>query len=80
MSKRDLQVGDTVRVQYGPYRSTAEVVRIIDAGAVIRPNGVATLVGFEHLVEAPNGAPLTQDAGEDFIGRAHWGSVKILAE
>jgi hypothetical protein len=75
---KQLKVGDTVRLKFGPYRTTGEVVRIIDAGAVIQPAGVATLVGYDQTMVAPNGDALTEDRGETFIGKAHWESVEVL--
>ena len=71
----ELKINDEVRLQYGPYRTTGTVVRIIDAGAVVRPAGVASLVGNDTALATPNGIQLTLDPSEDFIGRAHWGST-----
>ena len=79
MSK-ELKVGDTVRLKYGPYQTTGEVIRIINAGAVVQPAGVATLVGYDETITAPNGTALTQDRGEDFIGRAHWEATDVIPE
>lgn len=78
MARKELKVGDTVRLKFGPYRTTGEVIRINYAGAVIQPAGVATLVGFDHTLVAPNGDALTEDRGECFIGKAHWDAVEVL--
>lgn len=49
---------------------------VIEAGAVLHYAGDVRFVGFDSKAQAPNGAWLTSDTDESFIGRAHWPSAK----
>lgn len=74
----ELKINDEVSLAYGPYRTTGRVVRITDAGAVVRPANTAVLFGYNSALVAPNGTRLTVDPCEDFIGRAHWDSAVVV--
>jgi hypothetical protein len=74
----DLQVGDVVALKYGPFSATGEVVSILRQGAVVQVDDNAQLVGFNKLMQAPNGHVLTKSKTETFIGRAHWRQIEVL--
>lgn len=75
----NLKVGDRLRLHFGPFEATGEVVEIIDAGARIDVNDDAVLVGYpEPVSTAPNGTVLTEGAKQTFLGRAHWAAAELL--
>jgi hypothetical protein len=74
-----MELNDRIEVMHGPFRATAKVVKIIDAGAVLEYEGPAELVGWENGIQhAPNGNQLTDTPLQGFVGRAHWPSVMRL--
>jgi hypothetical protein len=74
----DLEVGDRISQQFGPYLAYGTVVEVQDHGAVIAYDYNAMLVGFPDTLAAPNGTPLTTDRAHGFIGRAHWAATKRM--
>lgn len=76
----NLQVGNRLRLHFGPFEATGEVVEIVDAGARIQINDDATLVGWpgDGVIRALNGAVLTGDPKHTFLGRAHWAAAELL--
>ncbi len=74
-----LEVGNTVRLRFGPFLATGEVLAVDEIGAIVLVNDDAELVGFEQAITAPNGQALTTDLRTTFIGRAHWTTTEVIA-
>jgi alkylated DNA nucleotide flippase Atl1 len=79
MNDKDLQVGDRIECQDGPFKSIWKVVEIIDAGAVLEYDDHVEFVGYSARAQAPNGAWLTSNTTQSFIGKAHWLSAKVVS-
>lgn len=75
----ELREGDSIIQQHGPFKSTWIVTKILDAGAVLAYNGDVRFTGYDHTINAPDGTPLTTYTTESFLGRAHWGGAKVVA-
>lgn len=78
MADNDLQVGDTVRLQFGPFAATGDVVGVDEHGARVLVKDNAQLVGYHYRQRAPDSTPLTEGPNETFIGRAHWASTEKI--
>lgn len=72
----DLVVGERVVLQHGPFRSTWRVVEIKTAGAVLEITEEPEFVGYAKTLTAHNGDVLTTDPRQEWLGRAHFSSVK----
>jgi hypothetical protein len=74
----DLQVGDTIYCRFGPYTTTAEVVEVKDAGAVLKYADTAKFEpNLTHDTVSPDGKKVLAPAPYGFLGRAHWPSVMV---
>jgi hypothetical protein len=72
----ELAVGDRIELRHGPFLSSWEVVEIIDPGARLAYCGDVRFAGHRAKDVAPNGAELTADPSQAFLGRAHWPAAK----
>lgn len=76
----ELNKGDVIAQQTGPFRSMWRVVDIIDAGAVLKyVPGTVNFTGFAETSLAPNGSVLTTNPDHGFLGRAHWPAAEVLS-
>lgn len=77
-TKAELVVGDHVELHHGPFESRWRVERIIEAGAVLVWTGYVGFAGYDAPMTAPNGKALTTSPTQEFLGRAHWQSTKVV--
>jgi hypothetical protein len=75
----ELNKGDVIAQQHGPFRSMWKVADITEAGAVLDYiPGSVNFTGHGHTLDALNGKPLTSDVNQSFLGRAHWPAAEVL--
>lgn len=78
MTDTTLEVGNVLKLTFGPFVATAEVVEIRDEGAVLELNNDARLVGYDSPDRAPNGNVLTTSPFHTFLGRAHFAAADVI--
>lgn len=71
-----LDVGDRIELRHGPFLSTWRVAKVLERGAQLEYVGDVRFVGHRDVQHAPNGAQLTDNPDQAWLGAAHFAEAK----